>query len=449
MSNGNPNAVILNKAWALLWQPTSSYYLPTILKNGATFGGTTIPPMSQLPLNDIKSLPLYSSNFWGNVSISLTGLVLSGLPSIQNQSFTPSSNAASVTATVAFGSLTFGGNYEVVGSGIAGCAMSMGWAKAYSGATAGDDPPPANMDLARQYRDQLVNQPGLNGLSLVSTYYDQNDTINTILSQNNAFTRAWPLAHPSGGPNLTTAFYMGVTNAAGENPGSPLYPVGYVDYDVHAYYMQTVLLATALDYADGSKDAENPYVALADAIKGFKGYTLTKKDDPMTVNAVMDTVQNTPPMSAAALAAVPETEAARIGREMAERDYPRWRNEAMAAEAARTFQGTTYTSSGSFSFGFSMPTVTFTGTVMVSGIPPHETMTITLTSLTASIPNVDIQLLNGTDANFTRDAQAQINNAEWFQKNIGLKVNTELGSPTVLSYVSNLFNQALNNILGS
>jgi hypothetical protein len=445
MNQVDPNVVILNQAWALLWDPTSKFYLPTVLQNGGSFGNTTLPPMTQVALDDMDSIPLYSSNTWGDVEISLTGLNLSGLPSVQNQSFTPAPDASSVSGTVAFGSLTFSGLYEVLGSGLVGCAMDIARTKATpppGGAGASAGPPPSNMDLARQYRDQLVAQSGNNGITLVSTYYDHNDTINTILNQNNPFTRAWPLATPSG-PGLNTAHYMGVTNTAAQNPTSPDYQVGDEGYNIHGYYMQTLLLRTAELYANGSTDPENPYVALQNAIVGFKCHTM-KHQQPMTVGAVMDTVQNTDQQCDPG--AMVEHDLARRGREMAERDFAMWHNQAMAAEAARVGQATTYRSNGAFVFDFGMPTVTFNGTVAISGIPPQQTMTVTLTSLTAAIPNVDIELLSGTDPTFTADAQDHIHDAIWFQKTIGLRLNAKLGSPKVLNYLSSLFNQAINSL---
>jgi hypothetical protein len=445
----DPNVAILNNAWALLWRQTSPYYLPTILANGATFGGTHIPSLAKVTVPDIGSIPLYSSDTWGNVSITLTSADVSGLPSVQNRSFTPSSDARSVTATVGFSELTFAGSYEVDGTGAVGCAMDVADALAITIPTAlaagmADSPvPPENMDLARQYRDQLVQSR--NGVTLVGKYYDHNDTVNLILSQDNAFTRAWPNGVPEAEHN--TAYYMQVTADATADPDDPDYTVGGNDtgYLYHGAYMQAILIATCNYYRTHDPDRADAYAALAQDAATFKGYT-DQYPNPMTAGAVMSAVQNAQPMSATELAAVPEPEAVRAGRLAGERDFHELQRRALAERAAQEQQATTYKSTGNFSFGFPMPTLTFSGTVAIAGIPPRQTLTVELTSLSADIPYLKINLLTSTDPTFAVDAQNQINNAQWFQQVLGTKVNAQLGSDEVLSYLSGVINQAISNI---
>jgi hypothetical protein len=454
----NPNVVILNKAWAQLWNNQSSYYLPNILANGGTFGKTVIPPMQTVNVPPISPIPLYSSDTWGNVTITLSSVTLAGLPSIQSQSFTPSSDASSVQAVVAFGKLEFAGSYEVVGTGLVGCAMSLGQSAAYQHAGAdgdGDDDsdrvgqpiPPEQMDLARQYRDSLVQSP--NGTSLVGSYYDNNDTINWIMNQENAFTEAWPYNSPTNPPDQNTAYYMQVTANATANPDDPNYTVGgnNTGYQSHGGYMQGMLIGTCHYYADHDPDKADACRALANDTATFRGYT-NLYPNPMTAGSVMSAVDNTQQLTAEELAAVPVPEGVLLGMEAAERDFDELHNRAMAKRAARLAQGTTYRSTGRFGFGFAMPTLTFSGTVAISGIPPKQILTVTLNSLSAAIPNVAIDLLTGTDPNFTADARAKIRDAGWFQQVLGTKVNGELGSQSVRDYLSNVFNQAILGVLG-
>ncbi|HET7505707.1 MAG TPA: hypothetical protein VFK02_32025 [Kofleriaceae bacterium] len=448
----NPNVLILQKAWALLWDPSSSYYLPNILQNGGTFGTTTIPSLAQVTIPDVPAIPLYSSSTWGDVDITLSSMLLSGLPAIQAQAFVPASDASSVSATVAFSKLTFAGLYKVDGTGLVGCGMDLAESSAYQGGGAGaasaqgSGPPPANMDLARGYRDQLAQTN--NGIALVSKYYDHNDTVNLILGQDNAFTEAWPGNAPTNPPANNTWYYMQVTSNAGANPGDPSYQVGgnNIGYLTHSAYMQSMLIGTCQYYAKQDPDNAEQYLALASDASTFQGYT-NQYPDPMTVDEVLSAVQNTTPMSAAALAAVREPDAVRIGREAAARDFDALHNRALARHAARVAQATTYKSTGRFQFSFAMPTLTLTGTVAISGIPPSQTLTVTLTGLTAAIPSIAIDLLTGTDPSFTADAQDQINNAQWFQKVLGTKLNAQLGSASVLSYLSGIFNQAITGAL--
>jgi hypothetical protein len=456
--NTNPNVVILNKAWGQLWDNTTPYYLPKILANGGTFGKTVIPPMQTVNVPPISPIPLYSSDIWGNVTITLSSVTLTGLPSIQAQSFTPSSDATSVQAVVAFGKLDFAGSYEVIGTGLVGCAMDLAQSSAYQHAgragdgddddsSAGQPIPPQEMDLARQYRDSLVQSE--NGTALIASYYDHNDTVNWIMNQENAFTEAWPYNAPTNPPDRTTAYYMQVTANATANPDDPNYTVGgnNAGYQSHGGYMQGMLIGTCHYYADNDPEHADACRSLASDTATFRGYT-NMYPNPMTADAVMSAVDNTQRMSAEELAAIPEPEGVRLGREAAERDFDELHNRAMAKRAARLQQGTTYRSTGQFGFSFAMPTLTFSGTVAISGIPPKQILTVTLNSLSAAIPNVAIDLLTGSDPNFTADARRKIRDAQWFQQVLGTKVNAELGSASVRDYLSSVFNQAILGVLG-
>jgi hypothetical protein len=451
----NPNVVILNKAWGQLWDSKTAYYLPKILADGGTFGKTVIPPMQTVNVPPISPIPLYSSDIWGNVTITLSSVTLSGLPSIQAQSFTPSSDATQISAVVAFGRLEFAGSYEVIGTGLVGCAMNLAQSSAYQQTGRDDDDdsragqpiPPEEMDLARQYRDNLVQSQ--NGTELVGKYYDHNDTVNWIMNQENAFTEAWPYNAPSNPPDRTTAYYMQVTANATANPNDPNYTVGgnNTGYQSHGGYMQGMLIGTAHYYADNDPEHADACRSLASDTASFRQYT-NKYPNPMTADAVMSAVDNTQQMSAEELAAIPEPDGVRLGREAAERDFDEMHSRAMAKRAARLQGSPTYRSTGNFGFGFAMPTLTFSGTVAISGIPPKQILTVTLNTLSAAIPNVAIDLLNGTDPNFTADARAKIQDAQWFQQVLGTKVNGELGSASVRNYLSNVFNQAILGVLG-
>jgi hypothetical protein len=454
----NPNVVILNKAWGQLWNSASPYYLPNILANGGTFGKTVIPPMATVNLTQIPTIPLYSSDTWGNVDIALSSVTLKGLPSIQAQSFTPSSDATTIKAVIAFGQLNFDGAYQVTGTGLVGCAMSLGQTEAYQApqqrdeedSSAADRPrqpiPPEHLELARQYRDNLVQHP--NGTQLVASYYDHNDTVNWILNQENAFTEAWPYNAPMNPPDRNTAYYMQVTANAAANPDDPNYTVGgnNTGYQSHGAYMQGLLIGTCHYYADNDPDKADACRALANDTGTFRQYT-NKYPNPMTAGSVMSAVDNSQVLSAEELAAIPEPEAVTIAREQADADFNELNNRALAKRAARLAEAPTYQSNGNFGFSFAMPTLTFDGTVAISGIPPNQILTVTLNTLTAAIPNIAIDLLTGTDPNFTADARAKIQESTWFQQVLGTKVNAELGSAAVRNYLSNVFNQAILAIL--
>jgi hypothetical protein len=441
----DPNVVILNSAWSLLWRPASPYYLPTVLANGATFGGTTIPSLTSVAIPDL-SFPLYSSPTWGSVTIKLTKAMVAGIPKLQPVSFVPSSDARSVTATVSFTNLVFSGDYEVDGTGVVGCAMDLAETQVY-GAMAAAAPPAANMNLARDYRDELAKSG--NGVSLVSKYYDHNDTINRILNGTNAFRTAWPKGVKPGAHD--TAFYMQQTASAAtpDHRGDPDYTVGGNDngFVSHGVYMQTLLIGTCNYYINNDPERAADYQALRDDTASFKHYT-DQYPNPMTVNTVLAAVQNAQPMTQEELDAVPEPEVVTQAREAAERDFPVLQQQALAEAAARAVQATTYQSNGKFVFEFPMPTLTFSGDVAIYGTPPRLEPAVTLTKLQAAIPHLQIDLLSGSDPGLTADAQSQINGAQWFQSVLGSNVNTQLGSQSVRDYLSKVINQAIANITG-
>jgi hypothetical protein len=298
------------------------------------------------------------------------------------------------------------------------------------------DDTPSSMDLARQYRDQLVGQSGTNGTTLVATYYDHNDTITKILNDPTQwFTQKWPGSVP--GSTKKTADYMAQSDAAGRNPDNSAYVVGDDDYVTHAGYMSTALKATCNTLRNGSTDPENPYFALATATVAFAKHT-HPYSAPSTFNTVMGHVQTGSPMTPEQMAAVEEPAAFRRGRELAERDHAEWlaKGGPEAADEAGTAAPTTFKDQGTFSVTFALPTLTFSGTVTA-------TPSVTLTALSADAPSIDIRLSGGSDPDFENEVQSKIDDAEWFQTTIGTKINAQLGSPAMLQYLSQVINQAL------
>jgi hypothetical protein len=445
MNRSGGGAAILDQAWALLWRQASPYYLAEVLDHGATFGRTVIPPLAAMTVPDIGPVPLYTSATWGNVSITLSSMTLAGLTSIQDHGFTSSADANSVAATVAFGELTFSGSYQVNGTSPARPAVDMAESLAYpdDGAAA---VPPGDVDLARYWRDQLLQSE--NGITLVGKYYDHNETVSRILSQNNGFTRGWPYNAPTNPPSQNTAYYMQMTSEAAAHPENSHYTVGGEDtgYLTHAAYMQGLLIGTCQYYEGTDRDHADDYHRLADDASEFQGYT-SPYLDPMTVKSVMSEVKNHRPMTAEELAAVPEPEAVRLGREAAERDFPALQRSALAEQAAREQQAARYQSTGRFSADLAVPTLSLIGAVAVSGHPPLRRLSVALTSRPAEISGLQIALLAGTDPDFTADAQARLDGAPWFQRVLGSRLAARLGSAEVLDYLSGVFNQAIVNVL--
>lgn len=449
--SADPLSGILNQAWALLWRPDSPWHLPTTLARGGNFGRTVMHPMAAITIPDTGPVPLYSSDTRGNVSIALSSMTLDGLASIADHGLTWPGGTGAIQATVALGDLTFSGSYQADAAGPAMTTLEIATSLGRSRGAAGEEPPAANIALARDYRDQLL-RPGRsgNGAVLVGKYYDHNDTVNRIFSDKNGFTSAWPGSAPGNPPAQNTAYYMDMTADAASHPGDPDYTVGGDDYLMHGVYMQTLLIKACQDYEQQDPDHAADYRALADDAARFQGNVNGFTNDnpgPVTVDVVMSAVTNTHQMPDAELAAIPEPEAVRRGREAAEQDFPALQRRALAERAAREQQVTRAQTTGRFSAEIAMPAVTLSGTVAVTGAPPFYQVSVEFTALSAPLPSPRIALAAGTDADFTAEVQARLDRAQWFQRVLGTRLRADAGSPQTLRYLSGLFNQAISAVL--
>jgi len=214
--------------------------------------------------------------------------------------------------------------------------------------------------------------------------------------------------------------------------------------------MQTLLIKACQDYEQQDPDRAADYRALADDAARFQGNVNGFANDnpgPVTVDVVMSAVTNTHQMPDAELAAIPEPEAVRRGREAAEQDFPALQRRALAERAAQEQQVTRAQTTGRFSSEVTMPAVTLSGTVAVSGTPPFYQVSVEFTSLSAPLPSPRIALASGTDADFTAEVQARLDSAQWFQRVLGTRLRARAGSQETLRYLSGLFNQAIFAVL--
>ena len=106
------------------------------------------------------------------------------------------STSGAFTATLGLTAGSFAGHYSASGTGVAGCAISTASTLLGNGADAAfvrDDDPAEdpNLALATSYRDQLALSDA--GLEQVASYYNNNDTLNEVVSGQNG-----PNAHPDG-----------------------------------------------------------------------------------------------------------------------------------------------------------------------------------------------------------------------------------------------------------
>lgn len=468
MTNGDPNQVLMQLAWKRLWQPGTPYYLPNAILHGAQGDGVTVDALGRLEIADTGPIPLVNSDTWGTLSVDLQNATVAGLDTMADggMTYTPSSGAFS--ATISIGQATFSGDYAVSGSGVTGCAVESassllkamspkGDAMTAAAEGVGDD---GNLDLARSYRDQLVTSS--DGLDHVASYYDNNETFNEIVTgQNgpNAFTAAWPKAHPTG-PGKTSAYFAAQTSNAAQNPLDPNATVGDEDYRVHSYYMQGVMLKVLLAYKQQPGDK---YDQAAQATLGFRTETTSPEvpQGAVTVGTVMNAMGTTPSGTDGGPedfppAREPSGDGGASSSELAERaaalveeDYPQWEAEAAKTRAQMEAElaASATSISGQFIDRFTVPAATLSGTIEVVGVSPNTSLQATLTGLDAQIPRISVTLI-GSGA-LLDAVQNAIANASWFQDILTKKVHDRLNQPDILSWLTDRVNQSITEALGS
>jgi hypothetical protein len=448
VAGDDPNEVIMQAAWARLWKVATKYYLPSIIVDGAQGNGIVVDPLGRLVIADTGTIPLYQSDTWGSVSVELTEGLVGGLDTLANGGMTYDPQSGAFSATVSIGCLTFGGNYAVSADGAVGCAIDSaaillkgvsppGPAIASAAAGIGDQ---SDLDLAVGYRDQLVGFD--NGLDLVSTYYDNNETLDYIVSNDTLFQQAWTLYETAG---QGTAYYAQQTATAAANPHDSAAIVGDENYRFHAAYMRATLFKRVV-YYQGQGDPDGRYQALATAIIGFKGQT-DPYTQPMTAGQVMEQVAKPTPPTRADGARGEDSVEARAERQ-AELDEPMWEERARALEAERAASETAAPTpvKGHFDDSVAVASVTIDGSVAVTGTPPNTSLLVSLAGLTADVPPIAIELQG--DSKLLSETQNAIARSSWFQQLLAKKIKDELGSQTVLSYLSNRVNQAITQALG-
>lgn len=447
MAGEPPEQLLLRKAWARLWTPGTKYYLPTVITKGAQGAGITVDPLGNLIVPDTGSISLFSKEPWGSIAIELTEGKVGGLGTVADGGMTYEPQSGAFSATIKIGQLAFTGNYEVTTGGIAGCAIDAAAAVLKvlrTQALADESAEPAGPALATSYREQLLQSE--NGTKLVSTYYDQNETLHEMVTTPNFFSEVWREGEPEGPP---TSYYAEQTEEAAKNPDDESKKVNDRSYRKFGLYVHTALLesvSTKLEEAKAEGNAAEiaRYRSLRDSILNFTGKVEPYKE-PMTVKDVMDRVEKPHPPALQAGEADPL-------REEAERrfqeDLPRLEEQVRAREAEQEEADTSNATpiKGKFRDEVSNGSLKIAGKVVVSGTMPDLTLTVTLSSITPEIPGLDITL--GGDGDLLTAVQNWIAKASWFQDILAHKVGEELNSSTVLNYLADRINQSLSEALG-
>lgn len=254
----NINDCLVWWAWEALWDKTKPYYLPTTILNGLTQGGkVVVDKMGNIIIADTGSVPFaYGGK---NITAEFKNNSIQGFETIADDGFTYDYKSTNFSAVVGFTGLKVTGEYSAeLASGATGCALNA--VKAVTGgsfspmalvATSGD----ADVDLADDYRDGLLDHPL--GRVFVTSYYQNNETFNTLFQNSNVQT-TWN-GHETGGQG--SQYYMDHVSTALQPENRDTVPVtvapngsagdGQPSYfDLHGLYMSVYLSTLSGRYGD-------------------------------------------------------------------------------------------------------------------------------------------------------------------------------------------------------
>jgi hypothetical protein len=490
-STGNGGAgnsvaeILLRLAWRQLWKPGTPYYLPAAVASGASGNGVVVPRLAERPVPDLGPYNLFSADPWGDVSIALRENVLDGLPTIADGGFSYDDDTRAYAAKVTFGALEFSGQYFLAGDGLAGCALASisgllheipTLAAARSGETPlpGDEPQPpeqVQIALAQDYRSRLVRSEA--GLDLVARYYDNNEAMNEIASGQNVFTANFTtVTTTADGERVNSVDLANRTTAAAKNPSDPDETVGDTAYRAHSYTMQ-ILFARACETAYRSTH-DTKYTNAGDASTDFATLVINRGPAAaVTADQVMDSVHaadrddptwallrrrpGDAPADYAELGLRPPQEASeeyRLAMEAAQQIIDEWeasgRESLFSWEVAERAAGTDGVpiGYGTFSDHISGPSLTVNGSVNYTGTPTSLTLTISVDSITADLPEIDIQLAGNPGTLYDRVVGA-LAQATFVKELLRKKLQAVVSDQSVRTYLQDRVNQSISQALGS
>jgi hypothetical protein len=466
MATQSTDEVILKAAWNLLWNANTKYYLPNVMKNGLKFNNINIPPLEGSSVSDIGPVSLFKEPVLGYISLKMNNNKINGLPSITNGGFSYNDSTKTLTLTIGFGQLIFSGNYEVDSGGVVGCAIGaanglLGGARLMAAAGASND----NIDMAYQYRDKLSDPSNPNGNVLVDAYYMQNDTLNSIVLADNAvvngknnpsngfFHNTW-LTYQTNGKD--TSYFMNNTSNAAKNPDDGNTGFNNEDYNMHGFYMETVLTleATSLQklgdprgtelYDSITKNSDKTGTSLLGEAQSYNGNS---------INNYMGYVKNGGSQSLAAheLTDV-QSRKMLLHQQVYEKAvaaHEEWiannRHEEYLPGAARfASTGDISQITGHFTDSFTQPSITMTATIALQG----ANMVVTVTDLKGKIPDLHVTLTPDHASELNTKVQNAIANAAFMQNLMRSKIISGMDSDDVKKYLSDRINDAIKKIFG-
>ncbi len=285
-----PSAGRVEAAWRALWSEGGRYNLPNAAARGLTTGRVRLAPLRVLRIPDVGPLSLFNREPWNGVALWLTRNRLTLAEPLRQGTFEYDPSSGRLRVTLGFPCLIYSAHY-LLRSGLQP-PSAMRVAAATLGVEQTDD---GNLALAGQYQDNLLASD--NGITLVGTYWDNNEAYNFVFANSVVLQNQWTQTEtpPSSGQN--TLFFSNQTSSAAQfglqNPPPVQGAVssnGYSHYAAHAATMQNFVWQTCLTYAKHEPDSSSQYAQAGSASSQFLAATQNFAAQPMSVPSVMSTV---------------------------------------------------------------------------------------------------------------------------------------------------------------
>lgn len=482
----SPNEFFTKLVWGNLWNPASPYYLPNVVANGIKKEGIDISPLGNISLASVPpsgSLQLMkSSNLLGFLPIKTgyIGIEFSDVEIQQIGSMTDGgltytddpndSTKGSITANIDIPDLEVSGNYVVVATGLAQCAIDTagllsflpgGTTNAVGEEAAESGPTVDNcLTAATNQRTKLWQTP--NGDQLMNQYYDYNEVYNWMFQNDPSVQTSWQepantyfMEQTYNASNNTSSMYVNDTAYNDTETGEE------TSYNQNAFSQQITLTFSALGWAanppSGVAITSQQFSDAATAAASFgsdqvhsTGNT-ENQTTPMTFDDVYTHVEQYQ-SSTEQKTRAPLTLETLVLTDW-QRAYLKKIHDKVAAKTpveSDTDSSATLVQ-GTFSLVISSGQLTLDAnlTFPKSGNPTAE---VTSFSADFSVSSVDIHNISdwtiGKLASIGHQIEKALSDASFIQDLLSDKTNDALESDTVMNYLSTWINKTMAQVLG-
>ncbi|HUR80972.1 MAG TPA: hypothetical protein VM733_09410 [Thermoanaerobaculia bacterium] len=371
---------------------------------------------------------------WGSVDVNLYENEVQNLDTITGDDFTFDEATGAFTGTIRFPELKYSGKYTLRRGRASASAMRTAFESLRSDAGASGEPgDDSNIAAAKAYQNQLTTSDS--GRFMLSTYYQYNDAYSQCY-QNSKYVARWQNYQTNG---KTTAVFAKQTAGAANNPGGP--PVnGDPDYNPHAFFMNTLVVATC--NAQQNADAANA----ASEFQSNSGPTVSATPN---VNGVMNKVNTSQPPSTVLLrkGAVPPADLIispyldtqmRDDLAIAIAEIEKEEEDVRAGVLLRENTGRPI--DGEFLSYFGTQPLTVSGTITQDAGGPK----VTLASVSGAPPEVRVKL-GAFPGNLHAEVDNALERANFLKGVLGQRVLAALNESSFLAYLGALLTAAIKS----